>query len=85
MEEIEIVTALGQNHRRGFRVVSPISPHIGMRVMEILHLFGAFEENEIADDPTFEQFFQFDERRGVAENMADDDLFPIDFCGLLQS
>ena len=71
LQQIQIVAAFLQNHRRSLGVVAPISAHEAVCVVPIRHLFGALNRNEIAYRARIQNFLYFQKRGRVSQYVTD--------------
>src|SRR5699024_10821796 len=81
VEQIHIMTAFCQDHRRGFALLVPVSSHKTMGKMPEPDVFRMADQDGSSDDSAVQQFFDLSVKLRVAEHMAYQYFF-IGFQGL---
>ena len=71
VENVQIVTALLQNHRAGALAVAPISAYEGMRLVPIADVFHRVDVDHVPDLARLNDVFDRPVKGGVAQDVTD--------------
>ena len=74
IEQVEVVAALCQQHRRGLVLSAPVAAHIAVREMPIGDVFVVLDEHYLAQRARIDYLLDTPVIRGVAQNMAHEHL-----------
>ena len=74
LQQIEIVTALLHDHRGRFFVVAPVAAHKAMRLVPVGDLFQPVDAHDFTDRAAIQKLLDLQERRRIAQNVANDHL-----------